>query len=34
MVKKNAPRAPYHVIPTSYKRIIDHIKVGIDKGMF
>ena len=32
--KKNAPRAPYHVIPTSYKEIIDHIKVGIDKGMF
>lgn len=32
--KKNAPIAPYHIIPTSYKEIIAHIKAGIEKGMF
>lgn len=31
---KISPRAPYHVIPTSYTEIINHIKAGIDKGMF
>jgi hypothetical protein len=32
--KKTAPRAPYHVIPTTYGEIIAHIKAGLDKGMF
>lgn len=32
--KKNTPRAPYHVIPTSYDDIISHIKGGLSKGMF
>lgn len=32
--KKNAPKAPYHVIPTSYKDIIDHIEGGLKAGMF
>lgn len=32
--KKNNPRIPYHVIPTSYSDILDHIKGGIEKGMF
>ncbi len=32
--KKNAPIAPYHVIPYSYSDIINHIKGGLEKGMF
>lgn len=31
---KISPRAPYHVIPTDYSEIIDHIKKGLEKGMF
>ncbi len=27
--KKSSPIAPYHLIPTSYKEIIDHIDIGI-----
>lgn len=32
--KKNAPIAPYHVIPYNYSDIINHIKGGLEKGMF
>ena len=32
--KKSNPIAPYHVIPKSYKEIIDHIKVGLENNMF
>lgn len=32
--KKVNPRMPYHLVPKTYKDIIDHIKGGIDKGMF
>ena len=32
--KKMNPITPYHVIPKSYKEIIDHIKVGLENGMF
>lgn len=31
---KHTPRMPFHVIPTTYKEILDHIKIGIEKGMF
>ena len=31
---KIAPRTPYHVIPTSYTDIINHIKIGLEKDMF
>lgn len=32
--KKVNPIEPYHVIPTSYKEITDHIKEGLERGMF
>lgn len=32
--KKNSPRMPYHLVSHSYKEVIDHIKVGLEKGMF
>lgn len=32
--KKNNPRAPFHVIPNSYGEIINHINMGLSKGMF
>ena len=32
--KKSAPIEPYHMIPKTYKNVTDHIKEGIDKGMF
>lgn len=32
--KKNAPRLPYHLIPKSYQDILDHIDLGLSKGMF
>lgn len=32
--KKVNPRAPFHIIPTTYQDIIDHIKVGLSRGMF
>lgn len=32
--RKNNPRSPYHIIPKDYSTIIDHIKVGLEKGMF
>lgn len=32
--KKTSPRMPYHLIPKSYQEVIDHIKVGLSKGMF
>lgn len=32
--RKRTPRAPYHQIPTSYVEVINHIKIGIEKGMF
>jgi len=31
---KYAPRSPYHMIPTDYKQVIDHVKRGLDKGIF
>lgn len=31
---KVAPRIPYHIVPKTYADIINHIKVGLDKGMF
>ena len=32
--KKLAPIEPYHVIPKSYREIIEHINEGIERGMF
>lgn len=32
--RKNNPRRPYHIIPKTYKDMLDHIKVGIERGMF
>jgi hypothetical protein len=32
--KKNNPIGPYHVIPKTYSDIINHIKLGLEKGMF
>lgn len=32
--KKTNPIEPYHIIPKSYKDIIDHIKAGLERGMF
>lgn len=32
--RKNSPKMPYHLIPTDYKDIINHIKGGLEKGMF
>lgn len=32
--KKANPRGPYHLIPKTYKEITDHIKIGLEKGMF
>ena len=32
--KKNNPRLPYHVIPTSYAEVIEHIKNGLAHNMF
>jgi hypothetical protein len=32
--KKLAPNEPYHVIPKSYKEIIEHVKEGIKREMF
>jgi len=31
---KDAPRAPYHVVPRTYADIISHVRAGVDKGMF
>lgn len=32
--KKVAPRMPYHLIPKSYADVINHIDMGLSKGMF
>jgi len=32
--KKVTPRVPYHVIPKTYADIINHVKAGLEKGMF
>jgi hypothetical protein len=32
--KKMNPKMPYHMIPKTYDDIINHIKQGMDKGMF
>lgn len=32
--KKVNPRGPYHMIPKTYEDILEHIKGGIQKGMF
>lgn len=32
--KKTNPRSPFHVLPSSYQEIINHIKEGLAKGMF
>jgi len=32
--KKLNPRLPFHLIPKSYKDIIDHIDLGLSKNMF
>lgn len=32
--KKNNPRAPFHVIPRTYADVINHIDIGLSKGMF
>jgi len=32
--KKNSPIAPYHIIPYTYADIINHLKGGLEKGMF
>lgn len=32
--KKTTPRLPFHTIPKTYADIINHIKYGLDKGMF
>ena len=31
---KVAPKMPYHLIPTTYKDVLDHIDEGLAKGMF
>jgi hypothetical protein len=31
---KIAPKSPFHVIPTSYEEIMNHISVGIEKDLF
>lgn len=31
---KIAPKAPFHVIPTSYEEIMNHVNVGIEKDLF
>lgn len=32
--KKNNPTMPYHMVPKSYKAVLDHIKEGLKNGMF
>ena len=32
--RKNTPRLPYHIIPSTYSEIINHIKIGLEKDMF
>lgn len=32
--RKTNPRMPYHVIPKSYADIINHVKEGLERGMF
>ena len=32
--KKSTPRNPYHMIPKTYADMIDHIKAGLERGMF
>jgi hypothetical protein len=32
--RKNAPRAPYHIVPKTYVEIINHINIGMANGMF
>lgn len=32
--KKHSPKMPYHVIPKTYGDILNHIKTGLEKGMF
>jgi hypothetical protein len=32
--RKNKPISPYHIIPKSYKEIVNHIQFGLKKGMF
>jgi hypothetical protein len=32
--KKNNPTPRYHIIPKSYSEIIDHIKLGLEAGLF
>lgn len=32
--RKSSPRLPFHIIPKNYKEIIDHIDLGLSKGMF
>lgn len=32
--KKHTPKMPFHVIPKEYADITNHIKFGLDKGMF
>lgn len=29
-----SPKAPFHMLPQSYQEIIDHLKKGLDAGMF
>lgn len=32
--RKSSPRLPFHIIPKNYKDIMEHIDLGISKGMF
>jgi hypothetical protein len=32
--RKVAPRAPFHIIPSTYSEIIQHIQMGLERGMF
>lgn len=32
--KKASPRLPYHIIPKTYADVTNHIKMGMEKGMF
>lgn len=32
--KKQNPKMPYHMIPKTYSDIINHVREGIEKGMF
>ena len=32
--KKTSPRRPFHIIPTDYKDVLEHVDLGLSRGMF